>query len=161
MTQWKPVPEFEGHYEVSDRGEVISLKRPLTLSEFWRGGYRCVSLRRPGVQKIRAVHTLVLGAFIGPRPPKFHGAHLDGNVENNALNNLRWVPQSENEGHKSLHGTDRKGERSPHARLTNEKAAVVREIVAAGVGVSKVCLLLDMSEANIYRMLAGKSYRGA
>jgi hypothetical protein len=38
----------------------------------------------------RAVHRLVLEAFVGPCPEGFEGCHFDGDPSNNAVKNLRW-----------------------------------------------------------------------
>lgn len=44
----------------------------------------------------RYVHTLVLEAFVGPRPTGGVARHLDDNGENNAVENLCWGTVSEN-----------------------------------------------------------------
>ena len=43
-----------------------------------------------GVRTTHRVDRLVLSAFVGPCPPGMDAYHIDGNLENNKLSNLRW-----------------------------------------------------------------------
>jgi hypothetical protein len=99
---WKPIPGFEGLYDVSNTGKVQSYRirgmrtKPLlipvlTLSQVLRGKYYVVSLGRGGGRiKRYGVHRLVLEAFIGPCPEGMECCHNDGNPKNNSIDNLRW-----------------------------------------------------------------------
>lgn len=123
IERWRAVVEFEGLYEVSDRGRVRSVERWVP----WSGGGRClrpsvimklqfvdtpgrgkavrVSLRRNGRYYRRSVHVLVAEAFIGPRPSPAHDCcHWDGDPENNWRPNLRWDTKSANKADQIRHG---------------------------------------------------------
>lgn len=157
MTErWMPVPGWPG-YDVSRRGVVRRTEGPLVKLTLTKGYLRAM-LRANGERTFRTVHDLVLSAFVGPRPTGFHGAHLDGNPQNNAVENLAWVTPSENEAHKRLHGRDKRGERSPHARLTNEEAAIIREIFAGTATRARVAHLVGISEQAISELLLGNTY---
>lgn len=153
MVRWLSIPGFERVYEVSDDGCVRNATTGVLLNPYWRGGYRAVTLRRPGVRKCRAIHQLVLEAFSGPRPKGFQGAHLDGDRDNNAVANLRWVTPRENEAHKRGHNRDARGEKSTQSKLTNEQAEIVREIVAAGISQEKVARLIGLSHTNVSKLV--------
>lgn len=117
---WKPVPGYEGRYEVSDQGRVRSLDRMgragMHASRIYRGkllrqssgdyGRRTVSLHS-GTEagRSRTVHALVLEAFVGPRPEGAEACHGDGDASNNHLDNLRWDTHEANEADKKSHGT--------------------------------------------------------
>lgn len=113
---WKPIPGYEGQYEVSDQGRVRSLDRTLTtklgIKKHRKGqmlGYTLNSMGYPRVwigDKKKLLHALVLEAFVGPRPPNHVTRHLDGNPLNPRLDNLAWGTQSENLLDKQRHGTD-------------------------------------------------------
>lgn len=108
--RWLPVVGSEGLHEVSDRGRVRSLARvsirsngrPYTV----RGrvlrpgataeGHRQVVLHGESEKVTRKVHSLVLEAFVGPRPDGLCGLHGDDDPDNNALDNLRWGTSAEN-----------------------------------------------------------------
>ena len=104
--QWKPVPGYEGLYEVSNLGRVRSLDRTKTNGHKWKGrilkqpslrsGYKLVSLWKNGKQKSALVHRLVLFAFVGAQPEGRETRHKDGNNSNNTLDNLSWGTPSEN-----------------------------------------------------------------
>lgn len=54
-------------------------------------GYPRVSiLDSDGKVVTRYVHSLVLTAFVGPRPPGMEACHWDGDKTNNRIGNLRW-----------------------------------------------------------------------
>lgn len=67
------------------------------------------------------VHRLILETFVGPCPVGMEGRHLDGNKQNNHLTNLAWGTPKENGKDRILHGTSLRGERSPHAKLTDQQ----------------------------------------
>lgn len=112
MTQWRPVPGFEGRYEVSDDGRVASLptrtwptRRILAVVLAKRGGYPSVVLRANGKQYARKVHRLVCEAFNGAPPPnRVVVRHLDGDKTNNTPGNLAWGTHSENSADTVAHG---------------------------------------------------------
>lgn len=121
MTEtWRPVPGYDGLYEVSDEGNVRSLHgqygrpgpRPLAQPVSVRG-YQAVTMYRNGGQATCKVHNLVAETFIGPRPSGLEVRHLDGNPLNNAVSNLAYGTHSENTLDSVRHGTH------PEARKTH------------------------------------------
>lgn len=130
---WKPIAGHEGRYEVSDAGRVRSLDRvvmrnngrPLKrrgqlLKPFKGDAYdhQVVSL---GSRDRHYLHTLVLEAFVGPRPTegRWEACHNDGNPLNNALSNLRWDTASANQRDRRAHGTHHYGNRT-HCKWGHE-----------------------------------------
>ena len=117
--QWLPIPGWEGLYEVSDHGRVRSLDRWVTRSNGQRvhypgrmkslprlqTGYPVVHLSKDGRLTTKAVHTVVLETFVGPRLPGTVCCHKDGDPTNNRLTNLRWDTQSNNLKDAVRHGT--------------------------------------------------------
>ena len=70
--------------------------RVLSLTPLSSTGYLKVGITKDRHQTTRTVHSLVLEAFIGPRPEGMHVCHGDGDRTHNALVNLRWDTPSEN-----------------------------------------------------------------
>jgi hypothetical protein len=116
--QWRPVPGFEGSYEVSDHGRVRSVDR---LVPYRDGNHRrrkgqilagrldpdgrpTVSLRKSPPYRAR-VQRLVLEAFVGPAPEGTVCCHNDGDPTNNRLSNLRWDTMTANQLDAVRHGT--------------------------------------------------------
>lgn len=107
---WKPIPGYEGYYEVSDHGRVRSLDRVITnklgrpcrirgrMLKLYQGnhGYYVVVLNRDGEGSPQTVHRLVLWAFTGTNPSELNCCHNNGIRTDNRLENLRWDTPSEN-----------------------------------------------------------------
>lgn len=115
--QWLAAVGLEGLYEVSDRGRVRSVHDRIVV---WKNGRRIrydgKILSAPPNDKgyphvnikgqARAVHQLVLEAFVGLRPAGLDCCHGDGDPTNNALTNLRWDTPSANAQDAIRHGTN-------------------------------------------------------
>lgn len=110
---WRPIPGFESSHEASNMGRVRtidrvvrnrSIKGRVLRARADKDGYLGVRLCRNNKQIERRVHRLVLEAFVGPKPPNHECRHLDGDVTNNRLSNLKWGTSKENEADKDLHG---------------------------------------------------------
>ena len=109
---WKPIPEFEQSYEVSNFGNVRSIDR---YTPTWNGqvlkkgvvktkkedkdGYFKVTLSKKSKKKNCFVHRLVAEAFIENPDRKPVVNHKDGNKQNNSEDNLEWCTISENVKH--------------------------------------------------------------
>ncbi|MFV8317080.1 NUMOD4 motif-containing HNH endonuclease [Mycobacterium sp. 23] len=120
IENWKPVPEWEKLYEVSDLGNVRSLDRwvrnggggflyrgRLLQPSVGKRGYLVVGLS-DGAARTRAgvkVHRLVLAAFVGPLPDGMMGLHQNGNKLDNRLTNLRYGTNADNQYDSMRHGT--------------------------------------------------------
>lgn len=124
MTEnWLPIPGYEDLYEVSDLGRVRSVprkgvRRDCIKAQQKRSNHWRVNLYRSGEPRPTsyAVHNLILGAFVGPKPrPDSFGCHHDDNPDNNTLSNLYWGDRSTN-----AHDMVRNGVHN-HARKTHCK----------------------------------------
>lgn len=107
---WRRVVGFPA-YEVSDFGHVRNAKNGRILKSsfsFDRLGH--LNSLRVGLtislKKIitRSVHSLVLEAFVGPRPIGFMCRHLNGNPADNRVENLKWGTAKENKADSIAHG---------------------------------------------------------
>ena len=98
--EWKPIPGYEGLYEVSNYGRVRSFKwssNGKILSPSKCGsGYCFVNLCKDGKAKLRTIHRLVAEAFI-PNPNNLPLVnHQDECKENNYFENLEWCSSAYN-----------------------------------------------------------------
>lgn len=99
---WKPVVGYEGLYEVSNCGDVRSLRfrnQKLTKDLTQRTnnkGYKMVYLSEKGKTKLVLVHRLVAMAFVD-NPQNYPIVnHKDENPLNNNADNLEWCTYSYN-----------------------------------------------------------------
>lgn len=101
---WKPIPQYDGLYVVSNTGKVKSVNWNRTgegkeLKPFSNNGYARVCIRKNGVGKHFLVHRLVAELFID-NPDNYPVVnHKDGNKLNNEVSNLEWVSIKENVNH--------------------------------------------------------------
>ena len=107
MTEWRPIPGYEGRYSISDDGQVmvhaapgrgrLNVDRVLKLGTSTTG-YSQVTLYggRGSTPVARRIHRLMLEVFVGPAPRGAYALHNDGDKTNNTLSNLRWGTDSEN-----------------------------------------------------------------
>lgn len=104
--EWRDIPGWPG-YLVSDQGRVSRLLSGKSRPPGSRYRYPTFSLRRErgGAQRAVHLHTLVLTAFIGPRPEGLEGRHLNGDQTDNRLANLAWGTRSENQQDRVAHGS--------------------------------------------------------
>ncbi len=95
---WKPVPGYEGIYDVSDLGRVRSLDRYVSYGRWGAGnkrfeagkvfspsldryGYPKMLLRKDAESINTRVHKVVMLAFVGPAPEGKQVNHINGNRE--------------------------------------------------------------------------------
>ena len=107
---WKDIKGFEGLYQVSNKGRIKRLYRPVidkrgivqifneslltcTINVY---GYYQTTLRKNGRKINIKLHRCVAEAFIDNPYNKPLVDHIDGNKLNNTSDNLRWVTNSEN-----------------------------------------------------------------
>lgn len=170
---WKPVPNFEGYYEVSDIGRVRSVDR--SVNRQYPDGRTCTVKRKGSIRKLdyrdgyaavclqadkrifkAYVHRLVCEAFNGACPDgKSIVAHCDGNPANNTAGNLRWATEAENQRDREPHGTHNRGERSHLSKLTWDS---VEEIRNSPLPSNVVAATFGVTAANIRQIRRGQTW---
>jgi hypothetical protein len=107
---WKDIPNYEGHYQVSNLGNVKSLKKYkgtnsniLKLCSDKKGYYQ-VLLSLNNKKETIKVHQLVAMAFLGHIRCGYNLVvnHKDFNIHNNCIYNLEIVTSRENSNKKHI-----------------------------------------------------------
>jgi len=101
MEVWKDIIDYEGLYQISNKGNVrrIANNGYKLLKPYDGWLYQSVDLSKDGEHHRQNIHRLVALHFI-PNPkmcPEVN--HKDGNKHNNSVENLEWVTQKENQDH--------------------------------------------------------------
>lgn len=164
--EWLPVKGYEGLYDVSSDGMIRSLHARcshhgtyLLIGQTKNRGYLQVILRDGGARCV-GVHRLVASAFIGEPLPGQHVRHLDGNKQNNRLENLAVGSAKENMADRERHGRTARGERSGAVRITARQATDIRKRYRPGE-VRQVDLAAEygLGQSHISRILRGESWK--
>jgi len=125
METFKPIPEYNGIYEVSNKGTIRTDKDKTTYTKgigvrHWKqrimklktdkSGYKRATLWKNGKGKDFLVHRLVAIAFISN--PKGYELinHRDGNPSNNNVSNLEWTDYHGNLIHAYKHDLNKEAQ---------------------------------------------------
>lgn len=95
---WKPVPDYEGIYEVHRDGYIRNM-RGMVLKPFVNNnGYYCLKLTKSKVATHYLLHRIVASVFVKNRNPSVNLIvnHEDGDKSNCAYWNLKWCNNSYN-----------------------------------------------------------------
>ena len=106
METWKEIEGFNGKILVSSRGRIKSELRNGTIlkSQTDSKGYHRVRITVNQVKRTLKIHREVAKAFL-PNPNNLPQVnHIDGNKNNNAVDNLEWVTNRENALHALSNG---------------------------------------------------------
>ncbi len=135
--KWKDIYGFEGIYKISNYGRVKRLyhgykivNRILNPWTDKKTGYQRVDLCWDGTTTRKRIHQLVLENFVGPRGEKMEGRHLDGNKQNNRIDNLKWGTKSENQQDRVVHGTTSRG--VGNAKLDSNQVSQIKNLLQSG-----------------------------
>lgn len=99
---WKPIPGYEGLYDVSNKGRV---RRTCDGHHYKKGdilkgslfkGYPRIGLHKNNLRKRFGIHYLVLLVFQGQCPKGKQASHLNDIKADNRLENLAWMTHKEN-----------------------------------------------------------------
>lgn len=91
---WRAIPGYEGRYEISDRGDILSLVkgRRILNPSLRRHGRVAILSDRFGKQSWHLVHRLVMQVF---RPLEndraYQSKFINGDYDDIRLDNLEWV----------------------------------------------------------------------
>lgn len=113
---WKDIEGYEGIYQISDFGRVKSLERIVSYEingrrrsrlqkesirkqKINRWGYKSVNLNKDASIKTFEIHRLVATHFLNCNYDGKQVNHIDGDKENNVINNLEFVTPRDNIKH--------------------------------------------------------------
>lgn len=106
IEEYKDIPGYEGLYQVSNFGNVISLqsrwglrKKPRKVCDTSDSrGYRQLSLSKNNKNRLFKIHQLVAMAFLGHTPDGHNTEinHIDENKINNHVSNLQILKKDGN-----------------------------------------------------------------
>lgn len=106
---WKDIDGYEGLYQVSNLGRVKRLKftngkvsfakETILKQSLNTRGYSIVSLSKNDIKSTKTVHRLVALSFLENQKNYKEVNHIDGNKQNNCVENLEWCDRNYNIQH--------------------------------------------------------------
>jgi len=151
---WKDIEGYNGVYQVSNLGRVMSFKRkiPAIMTLTDNRGYKMVAMRLLGSSQHRYVHRLVAAAFIGPNNLDVN--HKDLDKANNCLPNLEYVSEQENTRHaRSLRGNwSAFGERNRNTKLTYEDLVQACKLLISGTPRKEIAKKFKITYDGVWRL---------
>lgn len=165
----RPIPGYEGRYEIDISGQVYALfpfkglpagrkigSRPDAL------GYVKTWLTKDKQTKQVSVHRLLMLTF---RPVEnsreLEVNHIDGNTGNNSLDNLEWVTHRDNIQHarKVLKGwSQHRGESIGGSKFNPDIVREIRRLHADGKTNLQIARLYNVSTMAIWKIVQGRSW---
>lgn len=157
---WKDIPGYEGAYQASSLGRIRSLERPITqigrcgkpftrilkgkilkAGRYNKDGHLSVVLGR-GTNGIQ-VHYLVALTFIGERIGNLDIRHLDGNPQNNRLDNLVYGTRSEN-----VIDVYRQGNK--WRKTSVEQATQIKQLLESNLKCTEIAQIVGVQPSVVY-----------
>ena len=160
---FKWVKGYEGYYEVSNKGRIRSTSykgtRILRPSKTKRG-YLNVIFCVNQVKVHKLVHRLVAETFLGNPNNLGQVNHINGNKEDNSVENLEWCTQEYNNFHAYNTNLLNRYEDRPEAKLTKELVLQIPELIKQGATTDDLKNLFQVSRRCIDNIFEGKNWTG-
>ena len=127
--KWKRYKDTE--YLVSNFGKIHSGISDKILKEDVSSRYSTVSIYYKNTRLTTRVHRMVAETFLNNVDSALEVNHIDGNKQNNRVDNLEWVTCSENNQHALDTGLRQnlKGENHNNAKLTDEQVLEIKYLL--------------------------------
>lgn len=165
--EWVDITGFEGLYKISRSGLVASYHRSRLGSGAigWKilattidpKGYYRVALCKNKTRTTGKVYRLVAAAFI-PNPlglPQVN--HIDGNKHNNAVGNLEWCTNQQNQQHAFAMGLNsNKGVRNGRSKITEDQVKSIRDLAQQGMHYREIATRFPINAATTHKIISGK-----
>jgi HNH endonuclease len=101
-----------------------------------------------GSKTTRYVHSLVLEAFVGPKPAGHTAHHWNRDQTDNRLVNLRWATEDQNQRNKF------------QRKLTDEQVREIRRRHSTGeMGCKRLATLFGVNRTTVRELVKGRTYR--
>lgn len=175
MMEYKDIEGYEGLYQVSNKGTVISVPRLDRLGrkiggkllECTRhsGGYLRVCLYKEGSKTYKYVHRLVALAFISNPEHKDQVNHINGEKTDNSVENLEWATSQENNTHAKSTGLNvnkRREDSSSYKGPIQQIDAYTGELIRVIHGGNLALKELGFTPSSVSACITGKrkSHKG-
>lgn len=151
-------------YSVTRDGDIISYKyyntdKPRRLIHMKIKGYHAVNLIINGKERMFKVYRLVAEAFIPNPDNKPEVNHLDGDKDNNSVENLEWVTPKENIQHAfaTMLTSGRQGESHPMHKITEDTAIQICSLIESNMYTMREISIITGSTYSIVKKIKNRT----
>jgi len=156
----KEIENYPG-YIISEKGNVYSSKSIKYLKPIKKNtGYLYIFLYNHNGGKKHYIHLLVLNAFEGKKISGYESRHLDGNNQNNHIDNLEWGTRKQNTDDKWKHGTMPIPHESKFTKLRPEDIPIIRKKHQEGLSCRRISAIFGTSHTTIIKIIKNERWRG-
>ena len=162
--EWRRIPGTSGNYLVSSLGRIKSVERKIVRSNGWPQTTRERILKQSkdewGYPMVRVdgktikVHRAVALTFLGVRAEGMVIRHLDGNPENNNIDNLAYGTPSEN----TLDGYVYAKKIRKQQKLSIESATDIKRMIKSGTRSYIIAREFGISQQSVCDIKHGRIY---
>ena len=153
---WRPVVGFEELYEISDTGDLRTIKSGIVQAKHSTGGgYVKADLWKDGVRTQTSIHRLVAKAFLGDGDG-LEVNHKNGIKTDNRVENLEWVTHRVNVDHAIETDLLPRGLEHHKGKLSSEDVFAIYDLGATGITHSEIANRFNVSRKAITDILSGK-----
>lgn len=148
-------------YKVSSDGQVKNSISDIILKPFKNtNGYLVLTLYLKNKKHLKRINVLVAQAFIDNPLNKPTVNHIDGNKENNRVDNLEWSTHHEQNLHAFKMGLmkARKGEESHYCKHSESTIHEICKLLEKGLNRVEVSKLLNVSTSLIKHIIRKNSW---
>jgi len=168
---WKPVPDYEKLYQISNTGKLMSLSKyvqnkkvPDKLLKIQVSkGYQQVNLYKNKKGKTFRIHRLVTETFIPRINGKTQVNHINGIKHDNRVENLEWCTKKENSKHAFETGLLTppilKGEKNPCSKLKNNIVLELRDLYKSGMRVIDISKKYNLKIPTVEGIVYNRTWK--
>ena len=162
---WIRINGFEKYYLINNNGDIYSIRSSKNMSPGRnKKGYRQTILRGDNGTQSQAIriHRQVAIHFIS-NPNNYEQVnHIDGNKENNSVDNLEWCTNRENALHAlnmGLRDNIKKGCDVYNSRFNVQDVLRIRELLSNGIKHSDIANEYNISKSAITAINTRRTYK--
>lgn len=152
------VEGYEDLYWVSNKGKVKSKRK--ILKPFKSRKYLVVKLHKNNIPKSVLIHRLVAKHFM-PCEDKKEINHIDGNTENNCVENLEWVTHKENIQHAVNNNLIKynRGESHHNCKVKQKDIELIKKLYTEGYKRREIIKITGVSLHIVKDVLQRRSWK--